>query len=180
MARQSHRFTIYDAMENAGVFETNPANPYSRDVEGQPAYSGPVQYPKMLYHPKGETRVTVPGTREYINGEYVFVGQLSEIVFEMVNNVAEEKALRDAGWHDHPARAIAASGGQAPAIASPERAAELRRRMEELEAELRAIEPKVEAKAEAVLQPKVSTAPKGSASGSAPALPSGLGPSGLV
>ncbi len=103
---QKTRFTIYDAMENSGVFASNPANPGSRDNDGNALYVGPVEYPKMLYHPEGEERVTTPaeivmtplGARE--------LNEQRELIHKTVNSVEEEAELLASGWHDHPAKAV--------------------------------------------------------------------------
>lgn len=100
------RFTIYDAMENNGVFSSNPANPGSRDNDGNALYVGPVEYPKMMYHPDGEERVIVPveivvtplGPREH--------NEQKELIHKIVNSVEEEAELRAEGWFDHPAKAV--------------------------------------------------------------------------
>lgn len=103
---QKTRFTIYDAMENSGVFASNPANPGSRDNDGNALYVGPVEYPKMLYHPEGEERITTPaeivmtplGARE--------LNEQHELINKTVNNEAEEIAARAEGWLDHPAASV--------------------------------------------------------------------------
>lgn len=108
MPRQN-RFTIYDALEKAGYFDLNPANSFSRNpTDGSSLFQGPVEYPKMLYHPEGETRQTVApellstplGPKE--------VGEQRELIWQIVNSPAEEKALTSDGWHTHPAKAIRA------------------------------------------------------------------------
>ena len=61
MARQNNRYTVYDMLDAKGHFDTNPANPGARNDAGDAIYAGPVEFPKMFYHPQGETRVTAPG-----------------------------------------------------------------------------------------------------------------------
>jgi hypothetical protein len=162
MAKQSRRFSIYDAMEDKGVFEANPANSYARDLEGASAYSGPVKYPMMLYHPSGERRVIVAGQIELINGQYVKVGEQTEVVFEIVHDAATERRLVAEGWHRHPSHAIKASGEVAPVIASPERAEALRKAMAEMQAELEMIEPaQAPSSSTPVASPKASAKPIG-------------------
>lgn len=108
MAVKDKRFTIYDMMEAKGLFEANPANQSSQH------YKGPIRFPKMLYHPKGEEIITVQaevistplGPKE--------VGEQREIVHMVVNTPNELKAALDDGWHEHPADAIEASGKKAP------------------------------------------------------------------
>lgn len=105
----SNRFTIFDALEKAGAFDSNPANTFARDKStGATLFKGPVEYPKMLYHPEGEQRVLVPG--EWIatlNGPKL-VGEQKELVWQTVDSLVEENELRSQGWHDHPAKAIRA------------------------------------------------------------------------
>lgn len=125
--RRDKRFTIYDVMEANGVFDSNPANAISSD------YEGPVSYPQMFYHPQGESRVLVPG--EAINtplGVQV-VGEQRELINQIARTKIEADALRASGWHDHPAKAIAASGKAAPAV-SPDM------RIKDLEAQIRALQ----------------------------------------
>lgn len=102
------RFTIFDALEKAGAFDSNPANTFARDkVSGLSLYKFQ-EYPKMLYHPKGEQKEIVAG--EWIstlNGPKL-VGQQFELINQTVNSPVEEEALRAEGWHDHPAKAIRA------------------------------------------------------------------------
>lgn len=102
-----NRFTIYDALERSGYFEKNPANSDSRDqTTGENLYLGPVQYPKMLYHPEGEQRTIVPpevivtpfGPKE--------VNEQRELIWRTVADEEEEQELLFEGWHDHPAKAI--------------------------------------------------------------------------
>lgn len=102
--------TRYHVMEATGVFDQNPANPTARDDEGLSIYRGPVEFPKMLYHPKGETRVIVPG--EVVlspGGRESLVGQQSELVWQLAKDESEQAALVAAGWHLTPAKAIAAA-----------------------------------------------------------------------
>lgn len=107
MPRQN-RFTIYDAMEAKGVFDSNPANQFAKDSTGLPIYKGPVEYPKMLYHPKGEERVSKPA--EAISTPFgpKMVGEERRLIFRTVENEEEEKELLKAGWHRHPKDAVRA------------------------------------------------------------------------
>lgn len=105
---QKTRFTIYDAMEQSGIFASNPANPGARDNDGNPLYVGPVTYPKMLYHPAGLERIVVPaeivmtplGAREY--------NEQKQLIDKTVHNRDEHDAALAEGWHEHPAKAIEA------------------------------------------------------------------------
>ncbi len=135
MARLSKRYSIYDVMEDKGVFEANPANVYAINHEKQSLYKGPVEYPKMFYHPTGEEQVINPGTTELITGQYVVMGRLLETKWKLANNKEEEKQLRKDGWHDHPSLAAVAGGKASPVIASPERMSEIDRQIALLTAE---------------------------------------------
>ncbi len=107
--------TRYHAMEAAGAFDSNPANPTSRDQDGQTLYRGPVEFPKMLYHPQGLERVTVPG--EVVlspGGREVLLGQQRELIHRIVADAVEEAEALAEGWHTTPAKAIAASGRTPP------------------------------------------------------------------
>lgn len=134
MARKK-TFTIYDLMEERGVFESNPANIGARGKDGENLYQGPIPFPKMLYHPKGEKVVTVAG--EIISTPFgpKEVGKQSELISRIVSSQKElDEALRD-GWHDHPAKAIAAGGGIAPATSSEQRISDLQAMIAKLQAE---------------------------------------------
>lgn len=100
------RFTIYDAMENNGIFSVNPANAGSRDLDGNVLYTGPVEYPKMLYHPDGEEKVIVPAELVLRAGQYVPVGEQKELINKIVASKEEEDVALAEGWHDHPAKAV--------------------------------------------------------------------------
>lgn len=113
---QQKRFTIYDMLEARGEFRKNPANPGSVDDSGNPLYKGPLKYPKMLYHPKGEEEITSKGDVMTSPLGAQLVNVRKKLISKVVNTPEEEKVLRDAGWHDHPAKAIAASGREAPPI----------------------------------------------------------------
>jgi hypothetical protein len=146
MARLRHAFTIYDAMEAKGVFDANPANPSSRDgVTGEALYKGPVPYPRMLYHPKGDEIVIVPAEIVVTPLGPQRVGEQRVLVHKLVNNAEEEKALRAEGWHDHPAKAIGARLGVefAPAISPDEKIKQLEEQLRNLQAEKADVEAKV-------------------------------------
>lgn len=129
MAKGNKRFTIYDVMEARGDFEANSANANSPNYKRE-------LYPKMFYHPKGETRqtkapeiiVTPLGPKE-VNAQY-------EMIYQVAGNKAEADELRKQGWHDHPAKAIAASGGKAPAMSPDGQIASLEQQIAELQAQL--------------------------------------------
>lgn len=105
--KNGDRFTVYDAMEASGYFRTNPANAGARDESGKPLYKGPVKFPMMLYHPRGEERVSVPGTMERTSyGTIEKFGEQWEIISREVNSDEELTDALAEGWHKHPAVAI--------------------------------------------------------------------------
>lgn len=107
MPRGGKRFSIFDMMEEKGIFEANSANTFARDSEGASIYKKQ-DYPRMLYHPKGEERVIVPAQAEVTPFGPKMLGEQREIIFRQVNDPDEEKALLLDGWHKHPADAIVA------------------------------------------------------------------------
>lgn len=129
MAR--NRFTIYDRMEHDGVFEKNPANSQAKDQDGHSLYQGPVEYPKMFYHPEGKTKVTVPAEVVSTPEGPARRGEQREILWRLATGPGDEKALREAGWHDHPAKAMAAAGLEAPPMGAGERIRELEAQLAE-------------------------------------------------
>lgn len=139
MARPQ-RFTIYDMMEAKGVFDANPANAQARSPDGQALYAGPVEYPKMLYHPQGAERVTVPAEIIVTPLGPKAVGEQRELIYRVVNNEAEEQALRAEGWHTHPASALRAAGKDAPATGADMRIAELEKQLASLQKERDALQ----------------------------------------
>lgn len=122
-------------MEAKGLFEANPANPGSRFSDGTSAYSGPVKFPKMLYHPQGLTEVTVPAVAVETPFGPQWRGEQKQIICKTVGSVQEEEALLAEGWHEHPAHAMEAAGLQAPPISSGARIDDLQRQIEKLTAE---------------------------------------------
>lgn len=124
MRANQNRMTIYDAMEARGIFALNPANQDSRSESGESLYAGPVEFPKMFYHPLGLERVIVPGEPltdsrgnpviDYKTGEQKIVGEQREIIWQIAKDEAEAEALQAAGWHDLPGLAMVAAGKPAP------------------------------------------------------------------
>lgn len=102
------RFTIYDALEAAGFFDNNPANTFARDKDGMNLYKGPVEYPKMLYHPRGEEVITVPAEIVATPLGAKLVGEQKKLISKIVENAEQDEAAQAEGWHDHPAKAIRA------------------------------------------------------------------------
>lgn len=121
MARRANRFTVYDAMEAKGDFDSNPANSFARDsVTGDSIYKGPVEYPKMLYHPTGNEKIVVPA--EIVNTPFgpQRLGEQKRLINVIVKNEEEEGKFLSDGWHQHPSQAIRArleSEGKDPNLA---------------------------------------------------------------
>jgi hypothetical protein len=125
-----NRFTVFDVLEAQGHFDSNPANISS------PQYNGPIEFPKMYYHPTGKMRVIQKA--EILNTPYgpQKVGEQQEIIARVVHNAEEEARVKQAGWHDHPAKSIAAGGGTAPPMTAHGRIADLERQLASLQAQL--------------------------------------------
>jgi hypothetical protein len=132
MAR-TRRFTIYDVLDEKGYFDSNPANPGSRDNEGDSLYSGPVEFPKMLYHPEGATVVTVPAEVIVTPLGPKSVGEQRELVSQIARNASEEAKLVAEGWHRHPADAVRAGGGVAPPKGASDTIADLQAQIARLQ-----------------------------------------------
>lgn len=116
---RNNSFTIYDVMDKKGVFDANPANASSPEHEDFKR-RGQTEYPKMLYHPDGETRITVPAEIIVTPLGPKEVGQQRELIHQVASNEIEELELLKAGWHEHPADALkageklAAKAGEKP------------------------------------------------------------------
>jgi len=126
------RFTIYDVMESQGVFDDNPANASSGD------YKGPQQYPKMFYHPEGKERVIQRAEIIATPMGPERVGEIKEVIYRPAADADEEAALRELGWHDHPAKAMKAAGKEMPQMVSITREMELEEQIRRLTEELAA------------------------------------------
>jgi len=124
------RFTIYDVMESQGVFDENSSNAYS------PNFKGPQEYPKMFYHPEGRERLTQRAEILATPMGPEKVGEMFELVNRLANDADEEAALRELGWHDHPAKAMKAAGKEMPPVVSVNREADLEEQIRILTAEL--------------------------------------------
>lgn len=116
---RAHRFTVYDVMEAQGVFEDNPANSQSPD------YKGPLEFPKLFYHPEGRERITQRAEILATPLGPQKVGELKELISRTAMDETQERELRELGWHDHPSKAIAASGREAPPTVSTNREVDL-------------------------------------------------------
>jgi hypothetical protein len=123
-------FTIYDVMESQGVFEDNPANACS------PMYKGPQEYPKMFYHPEGKEIITQRAEIIATPMGPERVGEIKELIWRGAADADEEAALRELGWHDHPAKAMKAAGKEMPQVAHIGREMELEAQIEALKKQL--------------------------------------------
>ena len=170
MAR-GKRYSIYDYWEENGIFRQNPANIDAVDISGQSAYKGPVEFPKMFYHPKGEEEIVVPASVEQTPWGPQKMNEQRSIKTAIASNAEEALALEADGWHDHPAKAIAVwnslrAEGEGlkvvPTINSSAKIASQENQIEKLKAELEMMKKE---------NAKLASAPSASAP-SAPPLPS--------
>lgn len=136
----AQRFTVYDVLESRGAFRKNPANLGSQDDSGQALYSGPVQYPKMVYHPKGEERIIQEGEVITTPLGPKLIMQQKELIWRIVENPAEEAEALKEGWHLHPAEAMQAAGKEAPETGADRVIENLKKRIAELEAQRQSLE----------------------------------------
>jgi hypothetical protein len=90
----------------------------------------------MFYHPQGKQRVIQKAEVLQTPFGPTKVGEQTELINRIVQDAAEEERARAAGWHDHPAKAIAASGVAAPAMASFSEVADIERQLAILQARL--------------------------------------------
>jgi hypothetical protein len=121
------RFTIFDKMDEDGVFDNNPANQCSPDYYR-------AEYPKMMYHPNGEMRITVPAEMVMTPFGPKACGEQKEIINRIVRDSNEEREYRSLGWHLHPADAMLAAGLPAPPRSSVETIQSLEKQIAELQA----------------------------------------------
>lgn len=108
MAPRQNRHTIYDKMEHDGIFDLNSANAYARDNNGLSTYKGPVEFPKMMYHPKGEVKITRPAEAIATPFGPKLVGEEKQLISKTVNTREEELEALAAGWHSRPRDALKA------------------------------------------------------------------------
>lgn len=106
--QNGQRFTIYDALESAGVFSANPANAGARKPDGTSLYKGPVEYPKMMYFP--QQVVIVPASAEVgsLAGQYsgMSLNEQKALKDRIVNDAEEEEQAVSEGWVYTPIEAI--------------------------------------------------------------------------
>lgn len=101
-----NQFTIYDKMEQDGYFAKNPANLDSRGPQGEMIYKK-IEFPKMVYHPEGEFKITVPAEVVATPLGPKYVGEQRALVSKVVNSPEELAEARSAGWHLTPADSAA-------------------------------------------------------------------------
>ena len=108
-------FTIYHVLDAKGVFDSNPANAQAVNEDGISIYKGPVPFPKMVYHPKGERVLVVHGTAMVSrdgeplrdkDGEIRRTGDVWGIVNKIVQSEEEYRIAQAEGWHDSEAQAM--------------------------------------------------------------------------
>jgi len=123
---------VFDVLDAKGFFDLNSANSTS------PQYTGPQEYPKMVYHPLGKQRLVQKA--EILNTPFgpQKVGEQWELIARTVSDADEEKRAKAAGWHDHPAKAIGAAGRDAPPMASHSRLADLERQLAMIQSQINA------------------------------------------
>lgn len=149
------RFTVYDVMEAKGLFDQNSANSSS------PQYQGPVEYPKMYYHPTGKQRVIQKAELLSTPLGPQKVGEQFELISRTAKDQAEADRLERAGWHDHPAKAIAASGEKPPPMTAHGRIADLERQIKIMENQLiqARMAPPAPLEDDAIIDPEVEKVP---------------------
>jgi hypothetical protein len=116
--RMNKVYSIYHSMEDRGLFETNKANVQAVSNDGLSIYEGPVQYPKMLYHPKGELHcisqgilVTDRDSRPVFDetGKPKYAGAVWGVKNVIVESEAQEEEMVALGWHYTEAQALRAN-----------------------------------------------------------------------
>ncbi len=104
-------YTVYDVLDKKGYYSRNPANAQSFDpATKESLYKGPVEFPKMYYHPMGERVNTNAGEVISTPLGAKIVGEQWELIHTIVANKAEEMILKAEGWHDQPWKADKAAG----------------------------------------------------------------------
>jgi hypothetical protein len=135
----AQRFTVYDVLEAKGVFKKNPANVGSQNDRGEALYSGPIPYPRMVYHPEGKERIIQAGEIVVTPLGPQRIMEQREIIHRIVNSYQEEQEAIAAGWHTHPAHAMRAAGKEAPSTGADQVIADLQRKIQELETQQKSL-----------------------------------------
>ena len=116
--RMNRVYSVYHAMEDKGVFENNRANASAVNNDGLSTYEGPVAYPKMLYHPKGELYCITQGilvtdrdSRPVFDeaGKPKFAGAVWGVKNIIVESEEQEAEMVGKGWHFTEAQALRAN-----------------------------------------------------------------------
>jgi len=138
-------YSVYHAMEDRGVFEMNPANAQSVDKDGLSLYKGPVSYPRMLFHPRGELEVVFQGVLVVdpqrggapildSSGNPRYTGTQVGVKWKIVNSAEEEAELLALGWHKSEAAARRLNPETSATAPAKTREEILKERIAELEA----------------------------------------------
>lgn len=125
MALHDNRFTIFDVLEKKGYFRHNPANAGATDpITREVIYKGPIEFPKMLYHPEGKTEEVLLGD-QFQNTPFgpIHTNTHHRLIHKIVNSKEEEAAALAEGWHDKPWKAMKAGGADTTKIEAAQAAA---------------------------------------------------------
>lgn len=145
--RMNKVYSIYHSMEDRGLFETNKANAQAVNNDGLSIYEGPVQYPKMLYHPKGEMRCVTQGimvtdrdNRPVFDetGKPKYAGAVYEVKNIVVDSAEQEEEMVNQGWHYTEAQALRANPETFHKAPPKTKAEEQEEKIKELEKQLEA------------------------------------------
>jgi hypothetical protein len=136
----AQRFTVYDVMEARGDFRKNPANVYAQAPTGEAIFAGPVEYPKMFFHPEGKEMIIVQGEVVTTPLGPKTIGEQRALIHRICNNPDEEEQAVKEGWHRHPSQAIAAAGKEAPATGAEQTIEALKKQIEELQKKQKVLE----------------------------------------
>ena len=131
MAKKNRVYSVFHAMDDAGQFDNNPANP-----SAGPVYKKQ-QFPRMVWHPEGKERVTKPAEEVETKSGYKLVGEQREIIYRVANNRREYDRLLLDGWHAHPAGALRAAGHEPPPVSAAEQIDDLQSQIAALQSRLR-------------------------------------------
>lgn len=112
--------TIYDAMEQKGVFRSNPANVDAIGDDGIPMYKK-ANFPRMYYHPKGEQEVYEKSVMQITPWGPQPSPERKRLITRVAKDEAEGADLEAEGWWRHPAQADAVREGK-PVPETPEEA----------------------------------------------------------
>ena len=163
--RNNSVYSIYHNMDDRGVFDSNPANAQAVNNDGFSIYKGPVEYPKMLYHPQGKLKVVFQGllVTDPKSGEAMldkegnprYTGTQVVVEHVVVASEAEAAPYIAEGWHETEAAARRQSPDKKIAAAAPPKTKTelMEERIKELERQL------ADADAQAAMLPLPGTKP---------------------